>query len=257
MGNVWAIFSKEMRSYFGSPVAYVMAAVFLLFTGFVFRNQVLEFHDMSVYLTLADYAEKSRLNVNEIVVESFFEFQTFIWMIVVPMLTMRLYAEEKRGGTYELLMTSPITSGQILMGKFLACYVLYILIELLACGYLGILSFYARIDWGPVYSGALAVLLLGATFISVGILASSLTENQIIAAVLSFFMLILLWIVDWAARYADDFLFVVLKFLSLVEHTRDMIQGVVDTHDIVFFLSATVFFLFVTHNVLESRRWRA
>lgn len=143
------------------------------------------------------------------------------------------------------------------MGKFLACYVLYILIEFLACGYLGVLSFYARIDWGPVYSGALSVLLLGGTFISVGILASSLTENQIIAAVLSFFMLILLWIVDWAARYAEDLLFVILKFLSLVEHTRDMIHGVVDTHDIVFFLSATVFFLFVTHNVLESRRWRA
>lgn len=257
MGNIVAIFGKEMRSYFGSPVAYVMAGVFLLFTGFVFRNQVLEFHDMSVFLQFSEYAQKSRLNVNEVVVESFFEFQTFVWMIVIPMLTMRLYAEEKRGGTYELLMTSPITSGQILMGKFLACYVLYVLIEVFALGYLGILSMYARIDWGPVFSGALGVLLQGGAFISVGILASSLTENQIIAAVLSFFMLILLWIIDWAARFADGFLFVVLKFLSLVEHTRDMIEGVVDTHDVVFFLSATVFFLFVTHHVLESRRWRA
>lgn len=256
MGNILSIFGKEMRSYFGSPVAYVMAGVFLLFTGFVFRNQVLEFHDMSVFLKFAEYEEKSRLNVNEVVVESFFEFQTFVWMIVIPMLTMRLYAEEKRGGTYELLMTSPITSGQILMGKFFACYVLYILIETLALGYLGILSIYARIDWGPVFSGALGVLLQGGAFISVGILASSLTENQIIAAVLSFFMLILLWIIDWAARFADGLLFVVLKFLSLVEHTRDMIEGVVDTHDIVFFLSVTVFFLFVTHHVLESRRWR-
>ena len=257
MGNILAIFGKEMRSYFGSPVAYVMAGVFLLFTGFVFRNQVLEFHDMSVFLQFAEYEQKSRLNVNEVVVESFFEFQTFVWMIVIPMLTMRLYAEEKRGGTYELLMTSPITSGQILMGKFLACYVLYVLIEVFALGYLGILSMYARIDWGPVFSGALGVLLQGGAFISVGILASSLTENQIIAAVLSFFMLTLLWIIDWAARFADDVLFVVLKFLSLVEHTRDMIEGVVDTHDIVFFMSATVFFLFVTHHVLESRRWRA
>jgi ABC-2 type transport system permease protein len=257
MGNVAAIFGKEMRSYFGSPVAYVMAGVFLLFTGFVFRNQVLEFHDMSVFLKFAEYDQKSLLNVNKVVVESFFEFQTFIWMIVIPMLTMRLYAEEKRGGTYELLMTSPLTSGQILMGKFLACYALYLLIEIFALGYLGILSFYARIDWGPVFSGSLAILLLGGTFISVGILASSLTENQIVAAVLSFFMLILLWIVDWAARYAGDYLFVLLKFLSLVEHTRDMVHGVVDTHDVFFFLSATVFFLFVTYNVLESNRWRA
>ena len=256
MGNVLAIFGKEMRSYFGSPIAYVMAGVFLLFAGFVFRNQVLEFHDMSVYLKFAEYDEKNQLNINTVVVQAFFEFQTFIWMIVIPMLTMRLYAEEKRGGTYELLMTSPITSAQILFGKFLACYVLYLLIELLAFGYIGVLSMHARLDWGPIFSGALAVVLLGATFISVGILASSLTENQIIAAVLSFFMLILLWIIDWAARFAGDVFFVILKFLSLLEHTRDMIQGVVDTHDVVFFVSAAAFFLFVTHTVLESRRWR-
>ncbi len=256
MGQVMAIFGKEMRSYFGSPIAYVMAGVFLLFSGFVFRNQVLEFHDMSVFLQLAEREEKIQLNVNTDVVEPFFEFQTFIWMIVIPMLTMRLYAEEKRGGTYELLMTSPITSGQILMGKFLACYALYLLIELMAFGYIGVLATHAQLDWGPIFSGALAVVLLGATFISVGILASSLTENQIIAAVLSFFLLILLWIIDWAARFSDDLFFVILKFLSLLEHTRDMIRGVVDTHDVVFFVSAVAFFLFVTHTVLESRRWR-
>ncbi len=256
MGHVMAIFGKEMRSYFGSPIAYVMAGVFLLFSGFVFRNQVLEFRDMSVYLQLAERAEKIQLNVNTDVVEPFFEFQTFIWMIVIPMLTMRLYAEEKRGGTYELLMTSPITSGQILMGKFLACYALYLLIEGMAFGYIGVLAAHAQLDWGPVFSGALGVVLIGATFISVGILASSLTENQIIAAVLSFFLLILLWIIDWAARFAGDLFFVILKFLSLLEHTRDMIRGVVDTHDVVFFVSAAAFFLFLTHTVLESRRWR-
>lgn len=256
MGHVMAIFGKEMRSYFGSPIAYVMAGVFLLFSGFVFRNQVLEFHDMSVFLKLAEREEKIQLNVTTDVVEPFFEFQTFIWMIVIPMLTMRLYAEEKRGGTYELLMTSPITSGQILMGKFLACYALYLLIELMAFGYIGVLATHAQLDWGPIFSGVLAVVLLGATFISVGILASSLTENQIIAAVLSFFLLILLWIIDWAARFSDDLFFVILKFLSLLEHTRDMIRGVVDTHDVVFFVSAVAFFLFLTHTVLESRRWR-
>ena len=211
---------------------------------------------MSVYLQLAERAEKIQLNVNTDVVEPFFEFQTFIWMIVIPMLTMRLYAEEKRGGTYELLMTSPITSGQILMGKFLACYALYLLIEGMAFGYIGVLAAHAQLDWGPVFSGALGVVLIGATFISVGILASSLTENQIIAAVLSFFLLILLWIIDWAARFAGDLFFVILKFLSLLEHTRDMIRGVVDTHDVVFFVSAAAFFLFLTHTVLESRRWR-
>ena len=257
MGNVLAIFGKEMRSYFGSPIAYVLAGVFLSIVGLLFRYQVIEFHDMSVYLKFSEYDEKTQLNINIVVVQSFFKFQTFIWMIVIPMLTMRLYAEEKRGGTYELLMTSPITSAQILLGKFLACYVLFLLIELLSFGYIGVLAMYALLDWGPVFSGALAVVLSGATFISVGILASSLTENQIIAAGLSFFMLLLLRIIDWAVRFASDIFFVILKFLSLLEHTRGMVQGVVDTHDVVFFVTAAAFFLFVTHTVLESRRWRA
>jgi ABC-2 type transport system permease protein len=256
MGNISAIFSKEMRSYFGSPIAYVMAGVFLLICGFAFRNEVLQFHDLFVFLERSEHTEREQMNVNQAVVEAFFNWQAFIWTIVTPMLTMRLYAEEKRIGTYELLATSPLTNWQILMGKFLACFTLYVLMEVAALSFIGLLSQYARIEWGPVFSGALGTLLLGATFISVGILGSSLTENQIVAVVLSFFMLLMLWTIDWSARYAGDALGQILWYLSIPAHTRDMIRGVVYTNDIVFFLSVTVFFLFVAHTGIESRRWR-
>ncbi|MDP6776683.1 MAG: ABC transporter permease, partial [Candidatus Latescibacteria bacterium] len=174
MRNFVAIYWKEMRSYFGSPVAYVMAGVFLLFSGFFFRNLVLQFNRISLtYLQQPQYAGRMPpINVNEMVVMSFFGVQFFIWLIITPMLTMRLYAEEKRSGTMELLMTSPITTWQTLLGKFVACFSLYVIIEIAAFGFLGILSVYTDIDWGPVFSACLAVLLLGGTFVSVGILAS-------------------------------------------------------------------------------------
>ncbi len=256
MSNVLAIFWKEMRSYFGSPIAYVIAGGFLVLTGYFFQNIVLSFHEMSRYYAQQQFASRPRINVNELVVTRFFGIQFFTWLIVTPMLTMRLYAEEKRSGTIELLMTSPVTIWQTLLGKFFACFGLYVLIEIAAFALIGLLSVYADLDWGPILSACLAVLLLGATFISAGILASSLTENQIVAVVISFFLLLLLWMIDWSAQFSDPVLGEILRQLSILEHMRDMNRGVIDTSDVVFFLSATVFFLFLTHTVVESRRWR-
>ena len=257
MRNFAAIFGKEMRSYFGSPVAYVMAGVFLFFMGFNFRNLVLEFHQMTLhYQSQKAYIDQVMLNVNDMVVTDFFSRQFFIWLIVSPMLTMRLYAEEKRSGTIELLMTSPVTTWQTLLGKFAACLALYAIIEILALSLLSILTIYTRLDWGPIFAASLAVLLVGAAFISVGILASSLTENQIVAVVISFFLLITLWLIDWASRFAGQTLAEVLRYLSFLEHIRDMVRGILDTSDAVFLVSVVAFFLFLTYSVLESRRWR-
>ncbi len=257
MRNFAAIFGKEMRSYFGSPVAYVMAAVFLLFMGFYFRLLVLEFHQMTLfYAAQTAYRDQVILNVNDVVVTDFFSVQFFIWLIVSPMLTMRLYAEEKRSGTIELLMTSPVTTWQTLLGKFAACLALYAILEILALSLLSILTVHTSLDWGPIFAASLAVLLVGAAFISVGILASSLTENQILAVVISFFLLITLGIIDWASRFVGQTLGEVLRYLSLLQHMRDMVRGIIDTSDAVFLMSVVAFFLFLTYSVLESRRWR-
>lgn len=258
MGNIRAIFWKEMRSYFGSPIAYVMAGVFLLFMGFIFRNMVLEFNQFSLtYMQQRGrFAQVPSINANDMVVTDLFGVQFFIWIIVVPMLTMRLYAEEKRTGTMELLMTSPVTTWETLLGKFSACLGLYTVIEIASFAFLGILALYAQIEWGPVWSAYLGALLLGAAFISAGLFASSLTENQIVSAVISFFTLMIFWMIDWSSRFAGPLLAKVLTQLSLLEHMRNLNRGVIDTNDVVFFLSVTVFFLFLTHTVIESRRWR-
>lgn len=257
MRNFLVIFGKEMRSYFGSPVAYVVAAVFLLFMGFIFRNLVLEFHQMTLfYQAKSSYSDQVILNVNDVVVVDFFSIQFFIWLIVSPMLTMRLFAEEKKNGTMELLMTSPVTIWQVLLGKFAACLGFYTILEALALSLLSILTIYTSLDWGQIFSASLAVIFLGATFISVGILSSSFTENQIVAVLISFFLLITLWLIDWASRFAGPMLAEVLRSLSLLNHMRDMIRGIIDTNDAVFLVSMTAFFLFLTYFVLESRRWR-
>lgn len=257
MGNTVAVYWKEMRSYFGSPIAYVVAAGFLVLMGYFFQNYVLTFNDYSrAYSFRHQQAGMPAPNVNAWVVSNFFGVQFFIWLIVTPMLTMRLYAEEQRSGTFELLMTSPVTIWQVLLGKFAACFTLYLIIEVFAFGLIGFLSFYGDLNWGPVFTACLVVLLMGAAFISVGILASSLTDNQIIAAVISFILLLLLWMIDWSSRFVEPGLAKVLQYLSIVQHMRDMTQGVIDSSDVIFYLSLTFFFLFLTYMVIESRRWR-
>jgi len=257
MGNIAAIFWKEMRSYFGSPIAYVMAGVFLLFTGYIFQNLVLDFHQLCrYYAKQASTSNSPPLNVNEMVVVHFYGVQAFVWMMVTPMLTMRLYAEEKRNGTLELLMTSPLTTWQTLLGKFGACLTLYAITEAAALSLLWLLSMHATLEWGPVFSAYLGIFLVGATFISAGILASSLTENQIVAVVLSFFLLMLLWLIHWSSTFTTPVVAAVLRYLSILAHMGDMTRGVIDTNDVVFFLSMATFFLFLTHTVIESRRWR-
>ena len=205
MRNFLAVYSKEMRSYFVSPVAYVIAGVFLFLSGYLFRNILMQFNMLC--LQLGQRAQQMggqmpALNLNEMVVVQFFAVMDFIWLLIVPMLTMRLYAEEKKTGTIELLMTSPISSVEVLLGKFFACFSLYSIIVSLTMVYFVILEAYGSPDWGPIFSGYLGYLFLGATFISVGILASALTENQIVAVLLSFGILLLFWLIDWSASFA-------------------------------------------------------
>ena len=260
MRNLLAVYSKEMRSYFVSPVAYVIAGVFLFLSGYLFRNILMQFNWWCLqYSQRAQYMDASGmppLNLNEMVVTQFFAVMDFIWLLVVPMLTMRLFAEEKKTGTIELLMTSPISTTQILLGKFFACFTLYTAIVALTLVYCGILEVYGDPDWGPIWSAYLGYLLLGATFIGVGILASAVTENQIVAVLLAFGALLLLWLIDWSASFAGPTLAKILQYLSIIQHLQDFQRGVIDTKDVVFYLSFVFFTLFATGRVIESRRWR-
>jgi ABC-2 type transport system permease protein len=259
MRNFLAIYNKEMRSYFVSPVAYVIAGVFLFLSGYLFRNILMQFNfwclQFSQQQGMAGMGMPT-LNLNEMVVTQFFAVMDFIWLMVVPMLTMRLIAEEKKSGTIELLMTSPLSTVEIILGKFFACFTLYTLIVALTLVFCVILEIYGEPDWGPIFTAYLGYLLLGGTFIGVGLLASSLTENQIVAVLLSFGLLLLLWLIDWSASFAGPTAAKILQYVSIIQHLRDFQRGVIDTKDVIFYLSFIFFSLFLTSRIIESRRWR-
>jgi len=259
MRNFLAVYTKELRSYFVSPVAYVIAGVFLFLSGYLFRNILMQFNYWCLQFSQrAQYmqGQMPNLNLNEMVVTQFFGVMDFIWLLVVPMLTMRLFAEEKKSGTIELLMTSPVSTVQVLLGKFFACLTLYSAIVALTLVYCLILEAYGDPDWGPIWAAYLGYLLLGGTFIGVGVLASAITENQIVAVLLSFGALLLLWLIDWSASFAGPTAAKILSSISIIEHLTDFQHGVIDTKDVIFYLSFIFFSLFVTTRVLESRRWR-
>jgi ABC-2 type transport system permease protein len=259
MRNFLAIYNKEMRSYFVSPVAYVIAGVFLFLSGYLLRNILMQFNfwclQFSQQQGMAGMGMPT-LNLNEMVVTQFFAVMDFIWLMVVPMLTMRLIAEEKKSGTIELLMTSPLSTAEIILGKFFACFTLYTLIVALTLVFCAILEIYGEPDWGPIFTAYLGYLLLGGTFIGVGLLASSLTENQIVAVMLSFGLLLLLWLIDWSASFAGPTAAKILQYVSIIQHLRDFQRGVIDTKDVIFYLSFIFFSLFLTSRIIESRRWR-
>jgi ABC-2 type transport system permease protein len=259
MRNFIAVYTKEMRSYFVSPVAYVIAGVFLFLSGYLFRNILMQFNfwclQFSQQQGMAGMGMPT-FNLNEMVVTQFFAVMDFIWLMVVPMLTMRLIAEEKKSGTIELLMTSPISTVEIILGKFFACFSLYTIIVALTLVFCAILEIYGDPDWGPIFTAYLGYMLLGGTFIGVGLLASSLTENQIVAVLLSFGLLLLLCLIDWSASFAGPTAAKILEYVSIIQHLRDFQRGVIDTKDVIFYLSFIFFSLFLTSRIIESRRWR-
>jgi ABC-2 type transport system permease protein len=182
-----------------------------------------------------------------------------VGLFILPMLTMRLFAEEKRQGTMELLATSPLTDWEIILGKFTGALGLYAV--MIAAGFLNVLLLWAYAptppEWKPILSGALALLLVGGSFIALGLFLSSVTKNQIIAGALGFCLALIFWILSWFDQPMGDATMKVVGYLGVTNHMEDMVKGVLDTKDIVFYLSFIVFGLFITQQTLESQRWRA
>jgi ABC-2 type transport system permease protein len=197
------------------------------------------------------------LNVNEMVFRPVFYNMAVILLLIVPILTMRLLAEEKKLKTMELLLTSPVTITDIVVGKFAAALLVFIaMLVLSAAGALALAPF-AEFRWAPILTAYLGVLLIGGLFLSAGLLSSGFTENQIISVILSFGVLLLLWLFEWAGQLFGDSVFgKLLTYLSPLGHFENLVKGLVDTKDLVYFGSAIVFGLFLTHRVIESQRWR-
>jgi ABC-2 type transport system permease protein len=255
MTNIWTIAKKELRTYFTSPIAYVVITVFLVLVGFFFYSLLWWFNSQALQMSQNQYYA-SQININQMVYQPLFNNISIILLLVIPLLTMRLFAEEKKIGTEELLYTSPVSVAEIILGKYLAS--LIVLLAMLGLtALLSVFTFlYGNPELAPILNGYLGLFLMGAAFIGIGIFFSSLTENQIVAAILTFGALLLFWIVNWASSSASGVWKDVLNYLSFFQHFDNMTQGILDTTDLVYYLSFSAFGLFLTHSVIQSRRWR-
>ncbi len=253
--RVSPIFKKEMRLYFTSPVAWVVFTIFLLIAGYFFYSIFAFFTQASLQSAMNPQMGRE-LNVTDSVMRPLFSNISVILLLLMPLVTMRLFAEERRAGTIELLLTYPVRDGAVLAGKYLAALVLYAIMIGLTVLYPVIVVYFARLEWGPVLTGYLGLLLMGATFIAVGVFASSLTENQIVAAITTFGVLLIFWILGWSADYAGGTAGRVLQFLSILEHNDSFSKGVLDTKDILYYVNFTLLALFLTLRSLEARRWK-
>lgn len=253
--RVWPIIKKELRLYFTSPVAYVMITIFLLLAGYFFYS-IFAFFTLASMQSAMNPQMARDLNVTDSVMRPLFSNISVILLLLMPLITMRLFAEERRSGTIELLLTYPVRDGAVLLGKYLAAVLVYVLMLVFTLLYPAMLFYFTRVEWGPLLTGYVGLLLLGSAFIAVGIFASSLTENQIIASITTFGILLIFWVIGWSADFVGGMWGKVLGHLSLIEHFDSFGKGVLDTRDIVYFLNFTILSLFLTLRALEARRWK-
>lgn len=259
MSNIFAIFERELRAYFVSPIAYVVLTIFLLLSGLFFTNIFTAVVDQAMRqgMQSQQYGMPPQpIDVPAVVVRSFFGTLSVVLLFMIPMITMGLFSEEKKRGTIELLLTAPLTSFQVVMGKFLAGLAFFGSMLVLSLFFMATLFFFARPEIGPIAAGYLGLLLYGASLVALGMFVSSLTENQIIAAVLGFGLILTLWIIDAFAGSAGTVGQQILSYLSVIEHLEDFIKGVIDSANIIFYVSLAALGLLLTYRSVESFRWR-
>ena len=254
MNNIVAIAQKEIRSYFASPIAYVVIGFFALMFGFFYYTLLGLFIEQG--MRMMGMQGGPTQNVNEQMIRPLFLNASVLLLFVLPMITMRTYSEEKRSGTIELLLTAPLTDFHIIMGKFLGAMALYAAMLAVTLVHVGVLFAFGRPEWIPIATGYLGLLLMGGCFISVGLLISSFTRNQIVAVMATFAVFLLLWVINWAGPLTGPRTQAVLDYLSITNHLDDFTRGIVDTKHLVYYLSFIVFGLFLTARSVDSERWR-
>ena len=255
MRMTWIIAKRDLGSFFNSPIFYVVTTVFLIITSFIFFN-ILNFFSFQSFQARQLQAMGMNLNLNEMVIEPTLQNMSVILLMIIPIITMRSFADEKKMKTFRLLLSSPVHLREIIIGKFLACMIVVAVMILVSSYSVGFLFLLGEPEPGPVVTGYLGVLLMAGCFVSVGIFASSLTDNQIVAAVLTFGFSLFMWVIGWGAQAAGSTTGQVLQYLSIVDHLDRFLKGLVDTSDLVYYLSFILFSLFLCHRVLDSNRWR-
>jgi ABC-2 type transport system permease protein len=254
MNNTLAIADKELRSYFSSPIAYIVIGLFAFLFGWFFDRILYFFLTQSMQMGQMQMGPQS-MNVNQQLIRPLLQNVTILDLFLLPMVTMRLYAEEKRSGTIELLLTSPLTDVQIVMGKFLGALALYLVMLLVSLIPMAILFHYGTPEWKPVLTAYLGLVLLGGCFISLGLFISSLTKNQIVAGMVTFAAFLFLWVITWVGSSWGPTGERLTSYLSIIDHLDDFLKGVVDTTHLVYYFSFIVFGLFLTTKAVDTERW--
>lgn len=250
MSNILAIAQKELKSYFVSPIAYALLAIYALISGWFSLIAIANFIEMSM-------TGQGPADLNAYVIAPVVSNAGVLSLFLIPMITMRLFAEEKRSGTIELLITSPITDLEIILGKWLGAMGMYACILGVKLFCLSFTFMFGNPDWRPLATAYLGMFLQGGALLAIGMFISNTTRNQIVAGATTFGMCLLFWTFDWATTFKSDGWAKVLAYLSLTAHFGPFARGVIDSKDVIFFVSVIALGIFLTARSLESLRWRA
>ncbi|MGH2575153.1 MAG: ABC transporter permease subunit [Ignavibacteria bacterium] len=235
MQNIKTIYLKELKSYFNSPIAYIVIIVFLVIVGYFFTN--------------------SFFTNNVASLRGMFDIVPFIFLFFIPAITMRTFSEEKKQGTIELLLTKPVQDYELVVGKFLAAFMLTIITLLPTLLYFIVVVLLGKIDFGTVIGGYLGLILMGGVYIGIGIFASSVTENQVVAFIISFVVVFTLFMMGKVLMQFSPALVSAFEFISTDYHFTNISRGVIDSRNLIYYFSMIFFTVFLTKVSLESRRW--
>ncbi|MDR3676193.1 MAG: ABC transporter permease subunit [Acidobacteriota bacterium] len=258
MRNVMAIAGKELQAYFHSPIAYLVMTVYTVLCGFVFYSSTAFFAIQSVRMEMqGGGAGMPPISLNEFIIRPILGgVLTVVLLFLIPLITMRLYAEEKRSGTIELLLTSPLTDMEIILGKFFGSMILFVILEALTFLYFTVLFIYGNPNARPLIANALGMLLYGGALMSLGMWISTFTKNQIIAGAVGLAAFLLLYLLDWVSAYSQSTVGQVMSYLALTTHFDNFSKGVIQLSDVVYYLSVVILGIFLTARSVEALKGR-
>ena len=254
MRNIIAIAQKELKSYFSSPIAYIVIGFWALLYGYFFIA-ILQFF-VRQSMQMSQFGGPQSMSVNQQLIRPLLQNLTILDLFLLPMVTMRTYAEEKRSGTIELLLTSPVNDFEIIMGKFLGAMALYTVMLAVTLLHIGLLFIYGHPEWKPIVTAYIGLWLLGGCFVSLGLLISSMTKNQIVAGMVTFAIFLMFWVITWIGSFSGPTVDKLTQYLSIIDHLDDFNKGVLDTSHLIYYLSFITFGLFLTAKSVDTERWR-